>query len=177
MNEFQAYEYTVRQKQDASLIAKRICLIISYVLVAVGFLLAGVTTRVFVPLLALLPISLWIFVHFTWRYVDVENEISVVSGILTISKIYGRKTRKTIFEVPIKTFVAISQYDDNADEKIRRFAPEICYEAISSDSANNYFALFETEDEKKAIFIFELAGEYGKILKIFKFYNSAAFTR
>ena len=122
MNEFQAYEYTVKQKKDMSLALKRICLVASYLLAAILLVALGVITRVFIPLLALLPISLWIFIYFTWRYVDVENELSVASGILSVSKIYGRKSRKTIFEIPIKSFTTIARYDDAASDKIARFA-------------------------------------------------------
>jgi len=178
MNEFQAYEYTVKPRCDRALLVKRICLIVSYALLAVLVLALGVVTRIFVPLIALLPISIWVFVYFTWRYVDVEFEISVTSGVLTVSKIYGRRSRKTVFEAPIKVMSTIAPYTDENAEKIERFAPKISYSALSSSNSENaYFALFETEEEEKAIFIFDTDGEGGKILKIFKFYNSVAFSR
>ena len=130
------------------------------------------------PLIALLPISVWVLIYFTWRFVDVEFEISVTSGILTLSKIYGKISRKTVFEIPIKSISMIAPYSEDNMHRIERFSPNIYFCALSAnDVKNQYFALFETESEEKAVFIFESDGEAGKILKIFKFYNSAAFSR
>ena len=177
MNEFQSYEYTIKQKCEGMVLAKRICLIISYVLVSLIVFGLGVITKIFVPFLALLPLSLLVLIYFTWRYVDVEYEISVVSGILTMAKIYSGKSRKSIFEVRIKDMTAILPYNEKNYEKALRFSPTVEYRALSSaNSGNAYFALFENEKEEKAIFFFEPDGENGKILRICKFYNAPSMT-
>lgn len=180
MNEFLSYEYTIKQKCEGFLLAKRICLVAIYVLCVLILLGLAVITRIFAPFLALVPLSMWILIYFTWRYVDVEYEISAISGVLTVSKIYGGKSRKKILETSIKNMIAILPYDEKNYQKALRFSPDTEYRAISSESAETvYFALFEIDDEKnkKAIFFFEPDGENGKILKIMKFYNAAAMTQ
>ncbi len=177
MNEFQSYEYTIKQECEGVILAKRICLIASYALVALIVLGLGIITRIFAPFLALLPLSLWILVYFTWRYVDVEYEISVVSGFLAMSKIYGGKSRKRVFETRIKDMTVILPYSEKNYEKALRFSPTVEYRALSSSTAEDvYFALFEDEKEQKVIFYFEPDGKSGKILKIMKFYNAPAMT-
>ena len=177
MNEFQSYEYTIKQRCEGIVLAKRICLIAIYMLCVLILLGLGFITRIFVPFLALVPLCMWILIYFTWRYVDVEFELSLVSGTLTLSKIFGGKSRKRIFETCIKDMVAILPHTEENYEKVLRFSPTVEYRALSSDSSENaYFALFLSEKEEKAVLFFEPDGENGKILKIMKFYNASAMT-
>ena len=71
-----AYEYVVAEKQSASLRMKKIALILLYVVWALGFLAVGLLLRIVAPLLAFIPITLWILVFFTWRFTQVEYEFS-----------------------------------------------------------------------------------------------------
>lgn len=158
-------------------LAKRICLIAIYVLCVLILLGLGFITRIFVPFLALIPLCIWMLVFFTWRYVDVEFEISLISGTLTLSKIFGGRSRKRILEVRIKDMVAILPYTEENYEKVLRFSPTVEYRALSSNSSENaYFALFINDKEEKAVLFFEPDGEYGKALKIMKFYNASSMT-
>ena len=172
MNEFQTYEVTTHQKIYGSWLIKRIVLIVGYVAYVILALLFGFTTKIAVPLLALVPVTLWMIIFFTWRYTDVDYEYSMTSGYLTFSVIYGSRSRKQFFETQIKAISLIAPYDDDYYETARRYAPEIEYFALSSKNVPNaYFALFENENGKKSIFVFE-ANE--RSLAIFKFYNSTS---
>ena len=93
MEEFQTYEYAVKQRIEGKWIAARIGLILLYILFVIGWILFGLKTG-FVPLLCHIPLTLWMLVFFTWRYTSVEYEYSVTSGILTFSKIYSGRFRK-----------------------------------------------------------------------------------
>ncbi len=170
MNEFQTYEVTTHQKIYGAWLLKRIALIVAYVAYVLAALVVGLTTKITVPLLALVPVTLWMIIFFTWRYTDVDYEYSMTSGYLTFSIIYGSRTRKQIFQVQIKAITLIAPYTDEYYERARRYAPQVEYYALSSKNAENaYFALFENKDGKKSIFIFETTD---RALSIFKFYNS-----
>ncbi len=172
MNEFLTYETTAHQKAEGLWIVKRALLILFYILYVITLFVVGFLTRIIVPFLAFVPLTLWIIIYFTWRYVDIDYELSMTSGILTFSKIFGSKKRKAVFEVPIKSISLIAPYENDAQKRIDRYAPDVIYDARSSLKANGqYFALFENADGKKSLFLFEADD---KALKIFRYYNASA---
>ena len=173
MNEFQTYEIISHQKCEGIWIFKRIALILLYIAYVVTLLTAGLVTRIIVPLLAFIPLTTWMLVFFTWRYTDVDYECSMTSGVLTFSKIFGSRSRKTVFEVSIKSISHIAPYVFDSKKRIDRYAPEEIYDARSSTRADRqYFALFEDKKGKKSLFLF---APDDKMLKILRFYNAAAF--
>ena len=172
MNEFQTYEITTHQRIQGIWLIKRITLVFIYIAFVIAALLLGFLTRISVPLLAFIPIALWLLIFITWRYTDVDYEYSMTSGYLSFSRIYGSRSRKQVFEAHIKSMALIAPYNDDYYDRVRSYAPEVEYYALSEKNATNaYFALFENKDGKKAIFIFEADD---RALTIFKYYNSPA---
>ncbi len=172
MNEFQTYEYTVHPKTEGKLLLKKILLISLYTAFILGAFALVVSFTIFVPLFAVVPLMTVALVSLTWKYVNLDYEISVTSGIVTLSKIYGNKKRKTVFETPISKMLAIAPYTEKHLDKLQRLAPEISYEALSSENCQNkYFAVFESDGDKRTCFIFEYNE---KLLTVCKFYNAIA---
>ena len=144
MNEFQTYEVTTHQRIQGIWLIKRITLVFIYIAFVIAALLLGFLTRISVPLLAFIPIALWLLIFITWRYTDVDYEYSMTSGYLSFSRIYGLRSRKQLFEAHIKSMSLIAPYNDDYYEKVRSYAPDVEYYALSEkDAANAYFALFE----------------------------------
>lgn len=167
-----AYEYVVAEKKSMTLFCKRISLILVYILWAVGFLLLGMTTKLLVPLMAMIPLTLWILVFLTWRFTQIEYELSFFSGVLTVSRIYGGRTRKRLAEITIRDLEGIYPCEEPYTQKINSFGHEKeIFAAGSPDSPNLWAALWKDEEGTKHILWFE-ANE--KALKIFRFYNSSA---
>jgi hypothetical protein len=117
-------------------------------------------------------------VFITWRYVAVEYECSVTSGVLAFSKIYGGRSRRKVFELPLRDAVRIAPLSSEAERKnAERYHPELEFSGISSLYAPNiYFLLFEKTSPKKgearrAIFYFE--GER-RLLQICRYYNPSS---
>lgn len=174
MNEFQTYEILTHRRCEGIWIFKRLALILLYIAYVITVFTLGIITRIIVPLLAFVPLTTWILVFLTWRYTDVDHECSMTSGVLTYSKIFGSRSRKTVFEISIKSISHIAPYVSDSKKRIDRYAPEEIYDARSSSGAEGqYFALFENKDGKKSLFLFE---PDEKTLKILKFYNSPAFS-
>jgi hypothetical protein len=145
LNEFSTYEMAVTQKIEGKWIAARAGLILFYTAYVLGLLLVAFRTRILVPLFALIPITLWIIVFFTWRYTDVDYEYSITSGELTFSKIFGNRSRRRALTLLLRDAVRIAPLD-NAESSAfaENWKPEKEFSAISSLSAPDiYYVLFE----------------------------------
>lgn len=180
MNEFSTYEYTVRQKIKGKWILCRAGLIFLYVSFVLAWVVMGLVTRILVPLLALIPVTTGILIFATWRYVSVEYEYSITSGIFTFTKVFGGRSRKKILEFPLRDALLIAPLDDErARATAEGYRPEREFHAISSlSSPDVYFVLFESENKKerekrRAILYFEATE---KALSVCRFYNKSATT-
>lgn len=170
MNEFQTYEYTVCPKAEGKLLVKKILMLSLYVAFVLGAFILVLSLRILAPLFAVAPLLTYALVSRTWKYVNVSYEISVTSGIFTFSKIYGNKKRKTVFEIPISKMLAIAPYNSKHLDKLERLSPETSYEALPCENCQNkYFAVFDTDGDKRACFVFEYNE---KLLTVCKFYNA-----
>ena len=170
------YEYAVAEAKSTALTLRKILLLVIYALWVFAFLMFGVITKIFVPLLALIPISLWILVFITWKYTQVEYEYSFFSGKLTVTKILGSRKRKKLTEVTIKSLNAVFPYENQNVPKAEKWDAKVAVYACSSLSAPGlYIALWEdTEKGKHCLLCFE---PDEKALKIMKYYNMSAFAK
>mgnify|MGYP000041879896 FL=1 len=169
------YEYVVAEKKTPKLRARRAGLIALYILFPIVALVITAMSKVG-PLLAamctFLAIATWMLVFFTWRYVSVEYEYTVVSGRVTFCKIYGGRSRKKLLEFMIKDAELIAPTDDVNIGKVKYFEPEKTYSALSAEGAEDgYFMLFRNAEKEKCVFYFEATAQ---MLKICRFYNPGA---
>ena len=102
------YEYVVSPAKQPIWKLKRTLAVIGYIVYAVTVFSVGAYTKLLLPMMALVPLSTWILVFFTWRYVAVEYEYSFVSGTMTLTKILGGRARKKVLEVRIKELHTIA---------------------------------------------------------------------
>ncbi|MBQ3063439.1 MAG: hypothetical protein IJC99_01370 [Clostridia bacterium] len=175
MHQFSGYEFAVSQRKEGKWIAARIGLIMIYAIYVLTVLLLGLKLRLIVPLLAFIPLTVWLLIFITWRYVQVDYEYSIVSGTLTFTKIYGNRQRKRVFEMQLKDAVRIAPLASEQEAaRGAAYAPEREFIGVSSMSAPDiYFMLFELDDrrnreKRRAIFYFEATA---KALAICRFYN------
>ena len=167
------YEYVVAQKNEGKFRTMKILFLLLYATYVIGVMAIILKFAIgLVPLYALVPVTTWMLVFFTWKYSNPEYEYTVNSGHLVFSVIYGRRTRKEMLKLTLKSCSAIAPLNDEHKAKIDAFAPTVTFNALSSTKAEDaYFALFETEDGQKAVFYFEATE---KMLKICRMYNSSA---
>ena len=178
---FTTYEFVVAQKAEGRFLRRRILFLLLYAVYVIAFLGIGIITRIGIPLVALVPVTTWILIFFTWRYVQVEYEYSMTSGILVFTEIYGGRSRKKMMEVHIKDATAILPLSDPRTEvTVDCFAPDVVYSAVPSVNAEDtYVMLFEDRSEKvkekgkHVAFTFVATTQ---ALKIMKYYNSFATT-
>jgi len=177
LNEFLTYEHAVKQKIEGKWRLARIGLVALYVFFTLSWVLLFIAVSI-PHLIAILPLFLWMLVFFTWRYVCVEYEYSITSGVLTFSKIYNNRTRRKVLELTLRDAVSIAPLDGAShSERATAWHPEREFSAISSLRAPDiYIILFELTDKRKkekrrAIFYFEPTA---KALQICRFYNPSA---
>ncbi len=166
------YEYTVSEKKDAKLIFKRITLISLYVLYAVALLVAGMLIKLIVPMLALVPLTLWILIFFTWRLTQVEYEYSFFAGVLTVCRVLGGRSRKRLCEITIRNLSGVYACDDGGQPRIDAFQPEKVVFAASSENAPALCAALWTDEDGTRCALFFEPNE--KAVKILKYYNMSA---
>ena len=165
------FEYTVSQKKTAALVGKRISLILFYIFWTVGLLLLGFSFGLIVPFLALIPLSVWIWVFLTWRLTQVEYEYSFFAGKLTVSRILGGRSRRVLCEIPLRHLISIRPCTEDAIARAESFgAKKPILAASSIDSPELYVALWE-EDGERGVLYFE---PIEKALKIIKNHNMSA---
>lgn len=169
------FEYTVAEAKSKTLLFKKLTLIFIYCLWVGGWLLVGLNFSLIVPFLALIPLSLWILVFFTWRMVQVEYEYSYFSGVLTVCKILGSRSRKKLAEITIRNISVICPCDEEHATRVDSFREDkTVFAASSTQSPDLYAALWTTEEGVKQALFFE---PNEKALKILKYYNASAFSR
>ena len=171
MDNFETYEYVIVPKNTPKRTVKKILFISLYVLFVLAWLLFGVNSP-FPALLALIPITLWMLIFATWRYVNVEYEYSVTSGVITFSYIYGGRSRKQVGELDIRQVDELLPLSDPFTERrLDGFDPEAGDFFISSkDSETAYAAIYVDEDGVKCVVYLEVLP---MLMKSFKIYNSA----
>jgi uncharacterized membrane protein YphA (DoxX/SURF4 family) len=166
------YEYVASPQKQASYKLKRLLMILAYIAYVAVLLLIGFNTRLLIPMLALVPLSTWIIVWLTWRYVSVEYEYSLTGGVMTLNKIYGGRSRKRVAEIRIKDMTLIAPFDGEFIRRAEAYAPERTIDFTSDLQKDEvYFALYETEDKRRGILYFEVTEQS---LRILRYYNSGA---
>ena len=171
MDHSATYEYVVSLKNRPKYKLRRALLLAAYILYAAALLVIGVATGWLAPLLALVPLTLWIIVWLTWKYGMVELEYSLTGGIMTLSKIYGGRTRKKLAKITVKNMSAIMPFEGEYIKQAERYAPERTLDLTSDlQKGNVYIALYETDEARRGILYFEATE---RALRILKYYNSA----
>ena len=166
------YEYTVSEQNSKALLFRRITLIAVYMLWVAVWLILGITLRIIAPLLALIPISLWILIFFSWRVTQVEYEYSFFSGILTVSRVLGGRSRRCLAEIPLRGLDAVYPCTDEHAARIDAFGAEHTLFAASDPEAVGLYALLWRDEENVKHALYFEPSE--KALKIIRYYNASA---
>lgn len=119
-----------------------------------------------VMLIVLEVFGIWYF----WKYTSVEYDYVISTGDLSVSAVYGGRSRKELFSVKISTASLIASYEGRpaAEEA----TAEQIYNCVSSFEASNIiYLIFKDEDGKKCVAYIEATA---KFIKLLKFYNSSS---
>jgi hypothetical protein len=170
------FEYAVAEGKSRTLTLKKVALVAAYVLWALVFFLVGSMTRLLVPMIALVPITVWIFVYLTWKYTQVEYEYSFFAGKLTVSRVLGNRTRKKITELALRDLSSVLPYTERNVAQAESYGAKNSYLAASSTEAKDLYILLwqDPETAEKKVLCMELNE---KAIKIIKYYNMSAMAK
>lgn len=171
----QPYEYSAERKDDPKLKMRRTLLIFLYVAYALVFVFGILLFAPgFVPVIAVMPLTLLAIVGLTWRYVQITNEYACVSGTVTFSRIYGGRARSQLAEFKIKDCVCIAPLDEPQRARITSdYAKDCIIDGLSSPSSPDAYFAEVSEPDRKYVLLFDATN---KMIKICKFYNPYATT-
>ncbi len=162
--ELNSYEYSAEQKTEGKWLASKLLLVLAYIAYTLVYLALIIKTG-FVPLGALIPLTLWIIIFFTWRYTSPDYTYTVLSGELTFTVRYGGRTKRERFKLRIAEAESIAPLSELKDEV--REAKKL-YSALPSRNAADAYAIIFTQGGAKCAFIFKATRD---ALKILHFYN------
>lgn len=165
--EFNSCEYTVSQRSEGKWLLAKILLIAGYLVYTAAYLVIIINTG-FVPLGALIPVTLWIIVFFTWRFACPDYKYSIDSGFLTYTVIYGGKTKQEKFRMHIADAKAIAPIEQFS-EKSGAARTQKFFSAIPQRYAKDIYGMMFEMNGKVCIFKFKVTRE---TLKALKYYNS-----
>ncbi len=161
-----AAEYSCSQKREGKWKLYRFLLALLYVSYTVAYFYIIIETRFF-PLGALIPVTLWIIVYFTWRYTSPDYKYTIDAGILTFYVSYGKKTHEK-FKLHIKEALAIVPHDQ-LREHIDGVKIKKAYNALPSKSESDAYSIVFEKETKVYIFNFKVTRD---TLKALHYYNN-----
>ena len=175
MNDFSTYEYAVApdKKRNKVIRHRRVLMIVAYVLFPLAFILFFTVIN-FPWAIFFVAFAEVMFITISWRRViDFSYEYSITSGSLTLSKIFGNSSRKTIMDMTVKDAALIAPLTDRAQrDRLDDYDPEVVYNALSCpDAEDGYFMIWRDEDGRKCALLFEATAQ---TLKLCRFYNPSA---
>ena len=171
MEDFNTYEYAATQKSEGKWKMRRILLLTAYVIYTAVYFVAIFVSKL-IPLGALIPVTLWIIVFFTWRYVKPDYKYVIEKGTLTFYIAYGNKKKKAL--APEMSFKVSSCEAIAPRQEIEAMANALfgikVYSAVPSvNAADQYGALYKDESGNYCVFYFVATSQ---ALKLLRFYNS-----
>ena len=161
-------EYAVAQKPEGKYRVRRMLLIALYILYPIAFMVICATANL--PMLIIFtPVTLWMLIFFTWRYVSVEHEYMIASGTITFVDVFGGRSRRVLFSCEIRDMMQIAPLTEDSRQS---FADAVSVTDLrgSVKTEDGYFFTIKDRDGKKAAVLFEATE---KAVKIMKYYNPA----
>ena len=160
-----AHEYACARKSEGKWLIFKLLLILLYVAYTIGYLYAIIATRFF-SLGALIPVTLWILVYFTWRYASPDYKYTIEAGMLRLFVSYGKKTHEKL-KIHLKDAVAITPkeeiYAALSKTKVKK-----AYDVTPSKSEKDVYAIAFKEETKVYILYIKVTRD---TLKALYYYN------
>ncbi len=155
----QTYERIVRRACKGKFLAIRIMAYVGYVCFAMLWI-APIISSLFQPtLIALASLTTVILILITRKYLHVEYEYSFVEEVLTVSKIFGKRRRKTIVEANIKKMLLIAPATDEHMEEVACLDPTQQIDALPTPECENALLVVWDEDKDTRTLLFMEADE------------------
>ena len=125
-NEFTSFvNYMVTKKVEGKYKLNRILMVCAYVIVAIIYASVFTVIIKMPALLTFLPIIIWMMTYFTWPFVNIEYEYTIVGGVLRAREVYGLRMYRELFSVRLSQMTLIAPY--NGENRDKAEAAEIAH--------------------------------------------------
>ena len=168
MEGFNTCEYSAERKAEGKFKFFKFFMLTAYMLYSAIYFLLIYITRV-LPLGALLPITLWIIIYFTWGYTKPDYKYIIEKGIFTFYVSYGKKKHRKKTEFKISSAEAIAPKESLTD-RIKEFNPQKVYSSVPSINAKDVYAVLYTDSKGKRCVLYFVA--IHQSLKLMHLHNS-----
>lgn len=168
MEHSQTYERIVARACVGRWRSIRIFAYVGYVCFA-SLWLTPILRAMFHPaMIALAIITTAVLVVWTRKYLHMEYEYSFVDSSFTVSKIFGKKKRKTMLEVDVHRMLLIVPATEEHFADASRLAPtKTLYALGTPDSENAILAVWDTDKDERVALYFESDPKTVSILRRF----------
>lgn len=157
-------EYTVKRLHDKTLKRKKLLLVLLYIAFAAAFCTVFLVLAKMPPVIAALPLFLWILCFFTWKYTNIEYTYVTCKGELYIYRVNGYGKAKEVFRRRISDADIIAPAGGEYGEKENGVFAQVLECSSCMNSENLYFAAY---GDTKVYF-----NVSGVLLNAMKYYSS-----
>jgi len=184
MNDLKTYtEYTVKKKSEKAFLLKKIFFLVGYTVIPLVLCLIIALTplvKILFPLIPAILLAAASLAYYNSRFLDIEYEYNLNGETFTISRIYGKKSRKEWGVFDIRKAEVFAPYNREGFERYKNTADNCdadnIYDAVSSMSDENvFFMILQDEDANSKSLIFFEPNE--KFLQTAKLYCRAAMAK
>lgn len=170
------YERIIKVPNRGKHLAKKISLAMSYLLLFSIFVVAALNNiKSALPLLVVGALLTFAVAAVSWKYLQLEYEYSFSYGVISVSKIYGKKKRKTLVSAEIKELMLVAPATDESIKRAEGMEIDERVIAVSSEEAENIWLLLTGGKDKKRTLLFFEADE--RSLAILKGINPFVFSK
>lgn len=145
-------EFSVTKKADSKIILTRILFLALYLLFAVAYCTVFLVLTKMAPVVAILPLLLFVLWLLTWKFTKIEYLYIVCQGHIHIYRINGYNKAKEMFSAKISENDGIYPV---SDEEYASFAKS-CAKALDFSAGQNtedrYFARFSLNGVMTAVY-------------------------
>ncbi len=176
------YEKIFKRKGGSDLILRRVALIGSYALLLIFMVIVIVfyVPTLLVPTITVAVVAMAVGIEsalilLTKKFLSEEYEYCVASGEVSFSSIYGKRSRRLIFEEDLKEISEIGEYNDTSHARLSSLGIDRCHMLIPNvNSSSPLCYLLQDRDGERTVVVFEFDEE---MMTALKKENSHAFHR
>ena len=158
-------EFLTRADATVNVVIARIVIVLVAALLAGAMLFVTLGT---IPVVSFMLLVIIVFMAwFVFQFTKIEYEYTIATGVLTLHKIYGARTRKEVFELKTSDFTKIVPF-----EKLNTLNAKSVFLACRKSEQNMICILYNTEKSNDNVLVISAPD---KTMSCLKFYRRSAF--
>ena len=140
-------------------------MLLLYAAVLVAWTVLAFITAFHPSVLILAVLTLIALILPTWKYTSVEYEYSFVGGDFTLSKIYGKRRIKQVFESELKMLISVRPLNVS---KMPTKEDGVIIDGLPDGAEFPIVCVFQDGNENKYFVLIDCDGVTARILKFFR---------